>query len=108
MNIKLNGVNLDFEVFEASEAAKLEEAQKNIEASLKELKTAVKSSLAETITSQCEAIFAFFNTVFGDGADRKIFGDSTNLKTALTAYRDFMQAVNEEKESITKLLVFNG
>lgn len=49
---------------------------------------------SELIRIQCEAVFEFFEDVFGEGAAKKVFGESVNLTTCLNAYEAVVIVVN--------------
>lgn len=49
---------------------------------------------SELIRIQCEAVFEFFEDVFGEGAAKKVFGESVNLTTCLNAYEAVVIEVN--------------
>ena len=50
---------------------------------------------SELIKYQCETVFEFLDTVFGEGTAKKVFGDSCNLRTALAVYEEVILAINE-------------
>lgn len=50
---------------------------------------------SELIKYQCETIFEFLDTVFGEGTAKKVFGGSCNLRTALAVYEEVILAVNK-------------
>jgi len=50
---------------------------------------------SELIKYQCEIVFEFLDTVFGEGTAKKVFGDCCNLRTALAVYEEVTLAVNE-------------
>ena len=49
---------------------------------------------SESVRTQCNLIFEFFDAVFGEGTARKIFGEKVNLKTCIDAYADAINGVN--------------
>lgn len=49
---------------------------------------------SELIRIQCEAVFEFFEDVFGEGTAKKVFGESVNLTTCLNAYEAVVIEVN--------------
>lgn len=49
---------------------------------------------SELIRIQCEAVFEFFEDIFGEGAAKKVFGESVNLTTCLDAYEAVVIEVN--------------
>lgn len=57
---------------------------------------------SELIRIQCEAVFEFFEDVFGDGTAKKVFGDSVNLVTCINAYEAVVVAVNKLDNKIAE------
>lgn len=97
----INNVELeDLELFDADVTEKYEKALdtflKKIE-SLKGLKTSV------SIRKQCEGIFEFFNTLFGPGTDKKVFGEKCNLIVCIKAFEELMNYCNEQTKEIDEI-----
>lgn len=55
---------------------------------------------SELIRIQCEAVFEFFEDVFGEGAAKKVFGESVNLTTCLNAYEAVVIEVNNLEKNV--------
>jgi len=96
-NVELQDIDfLDLEV-----AEKYEKAVKNVESVTEGLNGA---TFTECIRTQCNAIFDVFNTMFGEGTDKKVFGNKVNLMTCLNAFEELvmhMKSQNEELEKFT-------
>lgn len=59
---------------------------------------------SELIRIQCEAVFEFFEDVFGEGTAKKVFGESVNLTTCLNAYEAVVDGVNAlDKKAAEKI-----
>lgn len=58
--------------------------------------------VSESIRTQCGAIFEVFNTLFGEGTDKKVFGDRVNLLTCLKAFEELVLQINEQKKELEK------
>ena len=98
--MKLNGIDMgDFDIFDVENAEKYENA---IEL-LKDMENIEGGSIAEGIKEQCRIVFDFFNTIYGVGADKKIFGDKVNLLICVRTLGEFMTNVNEQKKEIEKI-----
>ena len=99
--MKINNVELqDIDILDLEVAEKYEKALKEIEGIAKKIEG---MGLVESIRTQCNAIFEVFNTMFGEGTDKKIFGDKVNLLTCLKAFEELvthMSAKNAEVEKI--------
>ena len=94
----INGVELeDLDIYDLEVAEKYDNAIKDIatlENKVKEMDN------VETMKTMCNAVFDVFNTMYGDGADKKIFGNKVNLKTCLSAFGDFATQMNEQKNEL--------
>lgn len=55
---------------------------------------------SELIRIQCEAVFEFFEDIFGEGAAKKVFGDSVNLTICLNAYEAVVIEVNNLEKKV--------
>ena len=99
--MKINGVELEeIDIYDLDVAEKYEKALEKINDNSNRINN---ESLAEGIRVQCNSIFDFFNTIFGDGTDKKIFGDKVNLMTCLKAFEETVLKINEQKKEIEKI-----
>ncbi len=57
-----------------------------------------KMSLSEYILATCRAVFTCMNAIFGDGADKKIFGSKCNLGDCTEAMLQLKLALTSEQE----------
>lgn len=60
------------------------------------------SNLAEIIRHECNKVFDFFNEVFGEGTDKKIFGNKTNYRECENAFKQLIDYANKEVKNISK------
>lgn len=99
--MKINGVELqDIDILDLEVAEKYEKAiksVKNISESIEDM------SISESIRTQCNAIFDVFNIMFGEGTDRKIFGDRVNLLTCLKALEELANYTNKPNSEVERL-----
>lgn len=97
----INGVEMgDLDIFDYEVAEKYEKALEDLRAKEEQIG---KLKMSEGIKYQCEAIFDFFNTLYGVGADKKIFGNSVNLVTCFNVLGDFIEEINKQGEELQKL-----
>ena len=99
--MQFRNMELDFDIFDAETADAYEAAAKRTKAA------AVKKSeetLGDAIRRQCNAVFDFFDDLFGDGFHRELFGEKTNLIECIEAFREFVKAVNDQKSTLNKML----
>lgn len=99
--MKINGVELeDLDVYDLEVAERYDkvlEDLKGIEENNKNM------SMTDIIKTQCEGVFNVFNTMFGEGTDKKVFGDKVNLRICLKAFEELVVQVNEQKAEIEKI-----
>ena len=97
----INGVELqDLDIYDLEVAEKFDKESKVVAGVGEKLEGL---STPEVIRTQCTAIFNFFNELFGEGTDKKIFGDKVNLVTCLKALDEFITQVRDQKEQIEKI-----
>lgn len=95
--LEINGVKLAFDMLDADTAERYEQALVAMEKAVEMLNAKENMGLAENIRSQCQAIFDFFNVVFGEGADKKLFGDKANLGACMDAYDQVIDTANTQR-----------
>lgn len=94
-------IELDFDIFDAETADAYEAAVKKARAA------AVKKpgeTLGDAIRRQCNAVFDFFDDLFGDGFHKDLFGEKTNLMECIGTFRDFVKAVDAQKGALDALM----
>lgn len=97
----INGVELEnIDIYDVEIAEKYEKAMKKVENIEKEVEGL---SFAESIKKQCETVFEMFNTLFGEGTDKKVFGNKVNLIICLKAFEELVLQTNEQKTEIEKM-----
>lgn len=99
--MKINGVELkDIDIYDLEVAERYDKALKNFN----EVKEKVKDlDGVEGIRYVCNIVFDILNEMFGEGTDKKVFGDKVNLITCLKALEEFFLQINEQKKEIEKL-----
>ncbi len=91
----INGVEItDIDVCDYAVMERYEAAHDVVLEKSKQAKQVCKRR-SELIKYQCEVVFEFIDTVFGEGTAKKVFGDSCNLRTALAVYEEVTLAVNK-------------
>ena len=91
----INGVEItDIDVCDYAVMERYEAAHDVVLEKSKQAKQVCKRR-SELIKYQCEVVFEFIDTVFGEGTAKNVFGDSCNLRTALAVYEEVTLAVNK-------------
>ena len=99
--MKINGVELeDLDFYDLEVAEKYDEVLEDLKKNDENNKS---MSMTEVVKTQCETIFNVFNTMFGEGTDKKIFGDRVNLKICLKAFAELVDHANEQKADLEKM-----
>ena len=99
--MKINGVELqDIDIYDLEIAEKFDKELKVVAGVGEKLEGL---STPEVIRVQCTAIFNFFNELFGEGTDKKIFGDKVNLVTCFKALDEFVTQVRDQNEKIEEI-----
>lgn len=99
--MRFRDIELDFDIFDAGDADAYEAAVKNVQAAAV---TKPGEPLGDSIRRQCNAVFAFFDDLFGDGFHKDLFGGKTNLLECAGAFRDFTEDVTARKKELDTLL----
>lgn len=93
-------IEVDFDIYDADTAEVYESAVQTV------LENAVAKegeSLADGIRRQCNTVFAFFDTLLGDGFHKELFGQRTNMMECLQAFKEFVELVAKQREQLTAL-----
>jgi len=99
--MKINNIELkDIDILDLEAAEKWEDALERVEGVAK---TMEGMKVSESIRTQCNAIFDVFNTLFGEGTDKKVFGDRVNLMMCLKAFEELVLYINEQKTEVEKM-----
>ena len=101
----INGVNLpDLDAWDAKIMEHYENQVDLVSKTINE--TEIKGlKRSELIRKYCQAIFEFFNNVFGDGTDKKVFGDSANFTECINAYEEVINSVkNDDKNRANQMV----
>lgn len=97
MEININGITLNLNVFEANQARKLVESYENV---AKEAEQAQGKSMPEQIDIQCEAVKAAFDNIFGEGTGTAICGCENDLMKCIDAYTVLCEEKNRQEQML--------
>jgi hypothetical protein len=100
--LKINNIELELDLYDADVMDNFTRAMEKIDE--KEKSKSIKGlSNGEVIRQECEIIFDFFNDVFGAGTDKTIFGDKTNIKVCLDAFKQVVEYAASVSKDLAKL-----
>lgn len=91
----VNGVELqDLDTADADVLESYENAMDSLAEKMKVVSKNGKKG-SQMIREECHIIFETFNEIFGEGTDRKVFGDKTNLMVCIDALEQLKSNVKE-------------
>lgn len=91
----INGVELqDLDVADADVLEMYENAMSSFYEKMQGISKDDKKG-SQLIREECHAIFEVFNEIFGEGTDRKVFGDKTNLMVCIDALQQLKSTVEK-------------
>lgn len=91
----INNVELaNLDVGDAEIMERYENAIDKVSSAMSAMQTNGKRR-SELIREQCTAVFECFNEIFGEGTDKKVFGEKTNLTVCINAFEQLIKAVNK-------------
>ena len=97
--VKILNAEFALNMYDAHDARRVESALERFDTTRIELqKSASQMKMSEYIEKTCTATFECFNAIFGDGADRKIFGDQCDLLVCIDAICCLKDAVTVDQE----------
>ena len=87
----INGVELeDLDIYDLEVAKKFDEVLNNLQLVKEEVRG----------MNNVEG----FNTMFGEGTDKKVFGNKVNLMICIKALEEFILKMNEQKKELDRLM----
>lgn len=97
--LKINGVELEFDLLDADTAEKYDECLKDV----RNIKDKVACmSVGESIRYQCNAVFDVFDSIFGEGTSFEIFGEKAHLGKCLDAFETLVAEANKQADDMGK------
>ena len=98
----INNVELeDIDILDADVAEKYESAIDSVNEMVEKV---VGMKASESIRTQCTTIFDVFNTIFGEGTDKKVFGTKVNLLTCMKSFEELVLLLNVKNKEVEGLL----
>lgn len=91
----------DLDLMDADMAEKYENAIDNMQKKEKEKKLE-GLSISEVIRTECNIVFDFFNEIWGEGTDKKIFGNKVNYGQCEKAFMQVIDYTKAKTEEIKK------
>ena len=96
--MKIRDVELELDIYDADAADAVEESMRQVVEDVAQIeKQSGDMSAGECVRAQCASVFQCFDTVFGAGTAKRIFGDRVNLAEAVKAFRQLVLEVERQK-----------
>lgn len=92
--MKINDVDLNADFYDADVMDRYQSAMKSVVEECSKISADETVSAGDGIRVQCKAVMDCFDTIYGAGTAKMIFGDRTNLKECFAA---FMQLKKESE-----------
>lgn len=102
MTITVKGIPLEIDMLDAQDNARATNAINSVSCATANIENSKTD--AEVITTVCQAVFECFNSIFGNGTDKKIFGDKCNMREALDAFAELTLGAKKQKDDISDLM----
>lgn len=101
--MKINDVELeDLDLMDAEIAERYEKAVNKL-AENEEKQVTSDMGLSEIIRAKCTLIFDFFNDIWGEGTDKKIFGAKVNYRQCENAFKEVVEYALLQTKEIGKV-----
>lgn len=98
-NCKILNTELEIDLFDADTAEKAEKVLEETKKAISEVETKQSQmKLSEYIREICHVTFECFNGIFGEGTDKKIFGDKCNLLDCGEAMLQLQAALTDSQQ----------
>lgn len=97
--MKVLNTEIEFNFNDADDMERLENATDETTVKLNNIKTEGKRT-SEVIRETCKVIFDCFNSAFGEGTDKKVFGDKTNFNACIKAFDDLCNARIKQENAL--------
>lgn len=99
--LEINGVELEFDMFDAETAEAYEEGYKKMQSTISELQKADKMSLV--FRDGCVAVKAVFDTIFGEGSGVEVCGEKNNFKVCVEAFQSLTDEVIRQRKELDEM-----
>lgn len=99
----LNTELKDVDFNDADDLEKFENAIADTKKVLEDIKPDGKKA-SEVIRESCNAIFDCFNTIFGEGTAKKVFGERTSIKICIDAFNDLKAEKTKQDQELDNMV----
>lgn len=100
--MRLNGVELEFDFYDADQMEIFEKAFEEAKADIDEALKAQKQS--QLIRGVCQATINMIDEIFGDGTANEVFQGETNFKKSMQVFNDLVKEKIRQEEEVDNML----
>lgn len=103
--VKILDQEFELNMFDADVAERVNNAVESAQEKMNQISEDQTKKYYEIIRESCRCVFECMNTIFGQGTDRKLFGDKTDLLQCADAMGQLVAAVGvtQERELTSRL-----
>lgn len=98
--IKINEVEFEYNAFDADCIEKAENCMDEVMIKSTEIKADKDLRLSQAIRKICGVVFSCFDTLFGEGSAKKVFGDTCDMVKALDAFGQLTTQIKAANHAI--------
>lgn len=102
--MEFNGVELEIDLLDADIMEKYENNLNKIVEDVREPSQYEGKSNADKVRIQCKHVKRFFDTMFGPGTARRLFGDKNNLGHCMEAFGLAANLANQENDKTKDIM----
>lgn len=103
--MKILGIEVEFDFADADDLEKFERAYPVTIQELESIKFDEEKA-SSSIRKFCDAIFKFFDEIFGQGSSEKIFNGKRNYQKCLNAFKEIVDIKKEQDKEIDTSLEY--
>lgn len=100
--LNINGVQLDFNLYDADLVERYEKANDKVIEMMGDNENFKGLRLHENLRLQCKIIDEFFDSTFGEGTAEKLFGGKADLKVHSDAFSLIVAETKKLEENVTE------
>lgn len=93
--INIKGVELEINMLDADQAEKVEKELESVKNKCEKLQANNNMKLSDGIRKTCQIVFDCFNSIFGDGTDKRIFGNRTDMGECMEAFAELAKQTQD-------------
>lgn len=102
--IVINGIELELNIYEVTQAKRFEEANQKVIEERNKLSDIKGTGLSEVVASFCDIVYDFFDDVFGEGVADEVFEGRMDMLECLEAYVQVIEYTSKNNDKADDLI----